>query len=120
MLELGSIVHRRPLASIAGEGDSYSLGYSVPSGCSGRLGCLTADVPCSQSTYKLSKTVLHLAVKFACYRPQMVAVGRRCGQEWWSGFGFGSESAVKTSLTVARDGCRPREATFCRIEHLPC
>jgi hypothetical protein len=30
MPDLGSIVHRYPLASIAGDGDSYSLSYSVP------------------------------------------------------------------------------------------
>ena len=30
MSDLGSVVHRYPLASIAGDGDRYSLSYSVP------------------------------------------------------------------------------------------
>jgi hypothetical protein len=32
MPDLGSAVHQRPLASVAGTGDSYSLGYSPAAG----------------------------------------------------------------------------------------
>jgi hypothetical protein len=41
MPDLGAIVRQRPLASTAGTGDSYSLGYSAPGRL--RLGHLDAN-----------------------------------------------------------------------------
>src|SRR5258708_21451883 len=55
---------------------------------------------CLQSTSMLSRTVVELAINGLTRSLQMVAVGFRCGQDWWSGSHARSKNTVKCRLTV--------------------
>ena len=55
---------------------------------------------CLQSTSMLSRTVVELALNGLTRSFQMVSVGFRCGQDWWSGSHARSKNTVKCRLTV--------------------
>lgn len=83
------------------DGVSFARRLSALSGLvrpdSGQAG---PTIPCLQSTFKLSKTVSHLAVNDTLRHSETVCVGLRCGQKWWSGSCLGSKDTVKQRLTV--------------------
>jgi hypothetical protein len=120
--DLRGIVRERPLLSVAGDGDRYSLRYSAAT--------RPAWDPCLQNTPGLSETVAHLALGQERIRRDRPVSGRVVARLGGQRFGcVGSNHLIRSDLranllpaytsvdlpkccSAVRNGCR-RYATLC-------